>query len=48
MYEGIGKAFDALFRLMSVVIIISVPLAIWKVIDIIVWICKHITIGVIK
>ena len=47
MYDGIGKAFEGLMKGVAILFILSVcmfPLAIWKTIDIILWICNHISI----
>lgn len=43
MFEGIPDVVG----IMGVAFLIAVPLAIWKVIDIIIWLCHHVhfTIG---
>jgi hypothetical protein len=46
MVNDIGKAFDQLFANMIVVLFISIPLAIWKIVDIVVWVLHHISIGI--
>jgi len=38
MFEGIGTAIN----IMLVCCIIFIPLGMWKVVDIIIWFCKHI------
>ena len=45
MYEGIGKGVDALFKMMLWLLIVFVPLGLWKLIEIIYWLYTHITIG---
>jgi hypothetical protein len=48
MYDGIGKAFEGLMKGVAILIILSTcmfPLAVWKIIDIIVWIYNHISIS---
>ena len=39
MYGGMGKAFSGMFIAMFVTLCMSVPLGIWKLIEIIIWIC---------
>jgi hypothetical protein len=41
-----GKGFDELFSGLFITIIISVPLAVWKLIDILVWIYNHVNISI--
>lgn len=38
MYPDFGKLLDGLFK----ACIIAIPLAVWKVVDIIVWVFKHV------
>ncbi len=38
--DGIGKAINAMF----IMLIISVPLGVWKLIDIIIWCVGHLRI----
>lgn len=45
MYSEIGKAIEALFKMLFIVCCLSTPLAIWKIIDIVIWVIKHIKIG---
>lgn len=42
MFDGIGKALTILF----VVVCISVPFAIWKLVEIVVWLWRHVSIVV--
>lgn len=44
-YQGIGEAFDAFMKFLFAVVIISVPLAIWKLVEICLWVGKHIHLG---
>ena len=47
--DMVGRALDGLAMLLRVMFIglcISVPLAIWKLIDIIIWIYHHIRISI--
>jgi len=41
MYDGIGDALTIMF----VMLCISVPLGIWKMIDIIIWLCRHVSVN---
>ena len=41
MYDGLGKALDTLF----IMFFACFPFAIWKVIDIIIWLYQNIEIG---
>lgn len=45
MIPHLGDAVCGLLRLLTITILISVPLAIWKLIDIIIWICHHVKVG---
>lgn len=45
MYEPIGKAIDQLVTTVGLLLFIAVPLAAWKVIDVVVWVCSHLQIG---
>jgi hypothetical protein len=38
MFEGMGSYVETLI----VICVISVPLGLWKLIEIIIWLCKHI------
>lgn len=42
----IGPAVDALFKAVLIILIIFVPLGLWKLVDIIIWLCTHVRIGV--
>lgn len=44
-YGGIGEAINAMFIAMFILIIIFVPLGIWKIIDIIIWLSKNLNIS---
>lgn len=44
MYEGMGKAIDSMFTMIALLLFIAVPLAAWKVIDVIIWICSHVQV----
>lgn len=46
MYEGMGKAVDALYKALFASIIIAWPLAIWKIIEILIWIMDHVNIEI--
>ena len=43
-YSGIGDGIVGAIKVLFITVCISVPLAIWKMIDIIIWICKHLSI----
>jgi len=44
MFQAIGEAVSALFVTMLVLIVIFVPLGLWKLIEIIVWLFTHIRV----
>jgi len=48
MVEGIGRAIDDLIALMVFVCVVFVPLGLWKMIDILIWIFHHIHISYAK
>ena len=41
-FEGIPDVFGA----MMIMLCIFIPLGLWKAIEIIIWICHHVTVGV--
>lgn len=43
-YSGVGDAVARLFNLMTILLCIFVPLGVWKLIDIIIWVFSHIKI----
>ena len=43
-YSAIGDAICNLFIAIVILLLISIPLAVWKLIDIVIWLYKHITI----
>ena len=44
MYEPIGKAIDQLVTTVALLLLIAVPLAVWKVIDVVIWVWCHIQV----
>lgn len=42
MFDGLEK----LYRLAFLLLFLAVPLAIWKVVDIIIWVVKHLKVSV--
>lgn len=42
----IGPAVDALFRAVLILLIIFVPLGLWKMVEIAIWLWTHVHIGV--
>ena len=47
--EGLGMYFDGLGKLINTLIILCilfVPLGLWKLVEIIIWVCKHIHISI--
>ena len=46
MYGGIGDSINCALKSMFGLCCVFVPLGIWKVIDIILWIVKHVSVGV--
>lgn len=42
----IGQAIDALFKFVVILLIIFVPLGTWKLFEIIIWLCTHVSFGV--
>lgn len=43
--SGIGDAMGELFAIMLWGLFLCVPLAVWKLIDIIIWLVKHINVS---
>ena len=49
MDRGFGNAFEAFYQLFQwvvVALIIMLPLAIWKLVDICIWLWQHVSINV--
>ena len=46
-YSTIGDGITALFRFMIFSLIVLLPLALWKLIDIVVWLFQHVRIGAV-
>ena len=44
-YNQLGEGIVKGFRLLCLLVIIFVPLGLWKLIDIVIWICTHISIS---
>lgn len=45
MYEGVGNAVDAMFKFIMWSLVIAWPLAIWKLIEIIIWVVENVEVG---
>lgn len=43
--SGIGDGIDTVIMTMFVALCITLPLGIWKAVEIIIWLCHHIHIG---
>jgi hypothetical protein len=41
MYGDIGNVIDGLFKVAFWALVISIPLALWKVVDIAIWFINH-------
>ncbi len=46
MSSGLGDAIGAFISGMIILCIVSVPLTLWKLVEIVIWICHHVHIGV--
>lgn len=44
-FNHIGQALESLFRAAAIALCISVPLAIWKAVDIAIWLFTHVRIS---
>ena len=44
-YTRMGDAVTGAFRAMIVLLVLSVPLAIWKLVDIAIWAAGHVSVG---
>ena len=45
MYSDLGPAIDATVRFCFIMFLTAVPLAIWKLIDIAIWVYSHLEFG---
>lgn len=48
MFDGLGRVFDALATMFFVMLFGAVPLAIWKLVEIVIWLWDNVEIGVKK
>ena len=46
MYECVAKGIVDVITGMFILLCITVPLGIWKLIDIIIWLCHHVNVVV--
>ena len=46
MVEGISRAIGDFIAFSIIVMILSVPLAIWKLVEIIIWLIKNVRVSV--
>jgi hypothetical protein len=46
MYESIGKSFDMLMWTVFILLIIFIPLGLWKLVEIIIWLFENISISI--
>jgi hypothetical protein len=46
MMEDIGRAFSGMIAGMTVIIVLSAPLAVWKLVEIVIWLFKHISVTI--
>ncbi len=44
-YGSIGDAIGGFMAAMVLLLCVSVPLGLWKLIEIIIWICHHVSIS---
>lgn len=44
MYEELGDAIVAFYWFCIISLLITIPLAIWKLIEIVIWLFRHITV----
>ena len=42
---GLGEAIQALFTMIIVLLVVAVPLALWKLIDVAIWLYNHIEVA---
>jgi len=45
MYEQIGEGFVALFKAMAWGLAIFIPLGMWKLIEIVVWLLRNVSVN---
>jgi len=45
MLEGIGRAFELLYRFAVLSTVVAWPLALWKLFDIAAWLFAHVSIN---
>lgn len=45
-YAQIGEAVAATFKAMAVALCVFVPLGLWKFVEIVVWVFRHVSFGV--
>ena len=46
MFNGIGNGLDIILKTWAIMLIVFVPLGLWKMVEIIVWITTHVKIDI--
>lgn len=44
MFDALGKALESLFRTVLVLLAIFVPLGLWKLVEIVIWVFQHVSV----
>lgn len=46
MGPGMFDGWELMFKAAALALIITIPFAVWKIIEIIIWCCHHIHVGI--
>jgi hypothetical protein len=46
MVSGIGDGITALLKLLLIICIVAIPFAIWKIVELIIWLINNVSIHV--
>ena len=45
MFDGVGRAVDAVMGLLYISILVAWPLALWKLVEIVIWVWDHLEVS---
>lgn len=46
MFGDVGRGLETLYTILLGICIVSVPLALWKAVDIVIWICNNVSVSI--
>ena len=46
MYQGMGEALSAVMKMVMILLIVFIPLGLWKLIEIFIWVYNNVSLSV--